>query len=416
MKFVSYRACGMLAIGMGLLFYKYALQLFPGVMTSHLMSQWHLSGTGLGNLAACFFYGYVVMQWFAGQMVDTAGVTKPAMLALMLSVLGVLMFREAQGMQWALFARLLMGAGSAFATVIYLRTARLWFQPAHRGFTGGLLTLGVMGGAFLATLPLSFMIRHRGVQAAFELLTEVGVLLFIITACWLCEPGDVRRLPLRGTGKALLQLVCCKNNQLIAVYSGLAFAPLAVFGGLWGTPFLSAVYHLSTAHSAGLVSLSYVGFGVGGPLFGYMSDRRAKRVQFMLVGLLVSFCFLWVIIFFPVRSLWVVGLCLLGFGLGTGSFMLGFTMAKELNPAALSGSVVSFINSGDALLGALTEPFIGHLLDWGWRGKMQHGARVFGVADYQQAFAFLLIYLLLAAVMVGLLSRRAGSPHLEVMK
>lgn len=43
-----------------LLFYKYLLQIFPNVMTEHLMLHYHLSAAALGNLSACFFYGYAL--------------------------------------------------------------------------------------------------------------------------------------------------------------------------------------------------------------------------------------------------------------------------------------------------------------------------------------------------------------------
>ena len=37
------------------LFYKYILQVFPGIITENLMSEFHITGAGLGKLAACYF-------------------------------------------------------------------------------------------------------------------------------------------------------------------------------------------------------------------------------------------------------------------------------------------------------------------------------------------------------------------------
>jgi hypothetical protein len=89
---------------------------------------------------------------------------------------------------------------------------------------------------------------------------------------------------------------------------------------------------------------------------------------------------------------------LLAFGIGTGGFMLGFAVGKESNPLWLAATIIAFINSGDALLGAITEPLVGKTLDINWHGLMQGGARVFDVAAYHIAFAILIIYLILAVV------------------
>ena len=35
------------------MFYKYALEVSPSLMTAHLMGEFHIDGAQLGNLAAC---------------------------------------------------------------------------------------------------------------------------------------------------------------------------------------------------------------------------------------------------------------------------------------------------------------------------------------------------------------------------
>jgi len=51
-------------------FYKYFIQVSPSVISHDLMSAFHLSGLGLGHLAACFFYAYLLMQIPAGMILD----------------------------------------------------------------------------------------------------------------------------------------------------------------------------------------------------------------------------------------------------------------------------------------------------------------------------------------------------------
>ncbi|GEM_PF-6425651 len=41
-------------------FYEFVLQVSPSVMTSDLMRVFHVNGAGLGNLAATYFYAYLI--------------------------------------------------------------------------------------------------------------------------------------------------------------------------------------------------------------------------------------------------------------------------------------------------------------------------------------------------------------------
>ena len=99
-------------------------------------------------------------------------------------------------------------------------------------------------------------------------------------------------------------------------------------------------------------------------------------------------------------------------GFGTGAFMLGFAIGKEMNSIALSASVVALINTGDAILGAISEPLAGKVLDLLWHGKIVDGAHYFSVHDYHIALLMLPGYLLLAVVFlrsIGCHMRRQAS-------
>jgi len=72
------------------------------------------------------------------------------------------------------------------------------------------------------------------------------------------------------------------------------------------------------------------------------------------------------------------------------------------------------INSSDALLDALTEPFIGKLLDMGWDGKVVHGVHQFSLHSYHIALSVLPLYLVIGAILLLWLKEapknRPGSP------
>jgi MFS family permease len=386
----------MIALCNGLLFYKYLLQIFPSVMTQQLMLRYHLNGTALGNLTAAFFYGYAITQIFSGYFVDRYGLKKIATISLFIAACGVIIFAASQQLWISFLGRVLMGAGGAFATVCYLRCTTSWCPPKLRSLADGSLTLGVMLGAFCAQAPLALSIKQFGLQSSLWMMVAVGICLAVTMYLFLSDGSYIphKRITIVHAFK---QIIGKQQNWLLAAYSGLAFAPLAVFGGLWGTPFLQASYHYDKPIAATMISLCYIGFGIGGPLFGYLAKKCNSYFKCMFAGLLISFIALCFIVYVHLSSSYFLDAAMILLGLGTGGFMLGFTLGKSLNSIILSATIVAFINSGDAILGAVTEPMIGKILDVFYAGHQKY-AQIFSIADYHKAFVLLIIYLLLAAI------------------
>jgi hypothetical protein len=108
-------------------------------------------------------------------------------------------------------------------------------------------------------------------------------------------------------------------------------------------------------------------------------------------------------------SMVLEGTLLFLFGFGTGAFMLGFALGKALNAVALAASVIALINTGDAILGAVSEPLAGKVLDVFWEGKQVHGVHYFSVHDYHLALLMLPAYLLVAVGFLGCLRKSACS-------
>ena len=128
------------------LFYKYVLQVSPSVIVHDLMRRYHLDGAGLGNLAATFFYTYLVVQLFAGPLLDRLSARLLTACSILLCAVGVIWFSHAPTLLQAMIARGLIGAGAAFATVSYLKIAAIWFEPQKFAFVSGLLATAAMVG------------------------------------------------------------------------------------------------------------------------------------------------------------------------------------------------------------------------------------------------------------------------------
>lgn len=393
------------------LFYKYVLQVSPSVITHDLMRRYHLDGEGMGNLAATFFYAYLVIQLFAGPMLDRLSARLLTALAILLCAVGTIWFSEAGSLFQVILARVLVGAGAAFATVSYLKIAAMWFEPKKFAFVSGLLVSAAMIGSMCGQLPFALMVVHFGWQSSLFYCGAFGIVLAVLF--YVVVRGDRRDLSPKTqldiekplTFNDILTVLKFKPNWALMFYSGLAFSPLAVFAGLWGDSFLQTAYHITKPDAAMLTSMSFLGLAIGAPVLGLLSDRLSSRFGIMMAGMLLSIVMLMIALYSPFASHWIEGVALFFFGFGTGAFMIVFSVGKDVNPIAMTATVVAFINTGDALIGTFTEPLLGKFLDIFGHGKMLHGIRFFSLKDYHMALVLLPLYLIAALICLLLVKK-----------
>lgn len=390
-------------LGALFMFYKYALEVSPSVMASTLMSTFHINGAALGHLAACYFYAYLILQIPAGLLLDKIGPRKVTTIAIALCAIGSLLFAQADSLLLAGVGRFITGAGAAFAAVSCLKLIASWFSSKQFALMTGLMMTIAMLGAVGGQAPLSAFIEMMDWRTAMQVIGLAGLVLAVIF--WLivrdqgfaypampAAPSASKISILKSLGRIL------KNQQSwwLSLYSGFAFAPVMVFGGLWGVSFMTAAFNLSQQAAAHAISFIFIGFAVGAPIFGWLSDRLGRRIVVMSWGTLVALFSITAVIYLPGIPYSFLSLLLFIFGLSISSFLLCFTMIREISPAILAGAAIGFMNAFDALLGAFSDPFTGKLLDMGWNGTLINGARVFSVEAYKMAFLTLPAYLLLS--------------------
>jgi MFS family permease len=390
------------------LFYKYILQVSPSIMTDELMREFHIEGAGLGNLAASFFYTFLIAQLFVGMLLDKYSPRVLTTWALLICALGAYSFSKADSLVFAAWARTLMGIGAAFATVSYMKMTSLWFKPDQFAFVGGLLASAAMLGAIAGQMPLSLVVNSVGWRNSLELCAILGVILATLFYLIVRDRPSSKAQSVMALSASTAKfsfrdvwaVLANKQNWLITLYSGLAFSPIDAFAGLWSIPFLKEAYHLTHTHAAFFVSLIFFGLALGSPLLGLLSDRLGQRRRVMLGSACVSLVSITLIIYSVHLPLWVLGFLLFLFGFSTGAFMLGFALGRELNKLTVAATIIALINTGDVVFSAFTEPLIGKLLDSGWSGQIVENIHYFSVVDYRRALTLLPVYILLSIVLL----------------
>jgi len=288
------------------LFYKYLLQVSPSVMSDELMSVFHLSGASLGNMVAFYFYAYLCMQLPVGLLLDHFSPKRLVAAAIAVCAVGAVVFAKAQVVAIADLGRVLIGIGGAFSAVGTMKLITLWFPPRRFALISGLMmTLGMLG-AVGGEAPLSHLVQSIGWRAT-SLYCGIGG--FILAICvWIFILDRKAEYTPKASFQSnqffsdLLDIIKNKQSWLISMYSGLAFAPISAFAGLWGVPFLVQASHLPRTNVAALVSLTFIGFAIGSPFAGWLSDRVKRRKPIMIIGTLVGLICLSALIYIPILT------------------------------------------------------------------------------------------------------------------
>lgn len=404
------RAWTIWLLGATFMFYKYAIEVSPSVMTDTLMRTFSIGGAELGNLTACYFYAYLLLQIPAGLLLDRFGPRKTATLAIILCAVGNLVFSIADTFLIACAGRFLTGLGGAFAAVNCLKLIANWFPSRQIALMAGLMMTLAMLGAVGGQAPLAMFIQAMDWRSAMQI---IGIAGFALAGIFWVIVRDVppnSEKTTRTEKKSLLETVkvVVRNPQSwwLSIYSGLAFAPVMVFGGLWGVSFVSSAFNLDQGSAAKSISLIFIGFAVGAPIFGWLSEQLGSKRMVMLWGTFAAMITLVLAIYLPGISPLALSVLLFSFGFSISSFLLCFTMIQEIHAPMVGATAIGFMNAFDALLGAVSDPLTGMCLDFMWNGEILDGARVFSVAMYKVAFLMLPAYLLLSFVALYMIKEK----------
>ena len=149
-------------LGSAFMFYKYLLEVSPSVMVSDLMQVFNATGAQLGNLAACYFYAYLLMQIPMGIFTDRFGPRRVTSLAIVCCAAGALLLAYAHDLWVAELARFITGFGAAVAAISCLKLTTLWFPPKRFALMAGLMMSIAVLGAVGGQAPLSIAMSHIG--------------------------------------------------------------------------------------------------------------------------------------------------------------------------------------------------------------------------------------------------------------
>ena len=386
-------------------FYQYALRSAPSVMMPQLSSAFHLSTTAVASIIGLFYYGYAAFSLAAGTLIDRLGAKTVVPAGALLTAIGALLFAS-HSLSAVNIGRFLQGAGGVFALVgaVYIATRSL---PASRAATliGATQMFGMSGGAagqFAVGPMISGGISRQAVWIAMGLagLILAAALVFVIPSGTIAKRHEGWLTgPLNGLGVVFVN----PQSILCGLIAGLLFIPTTIFDMVWGIRFLQEAHGLGYSEAVIRSATIPLGWIIGCPLLGLLSDRLSRRKPVLSGGAAVLLaCMIWILYgtpdYFP---RYVLGLIT---GLSSGAAMLAYTVIQEANPPQYSGTAIGVINllnfSFSALMGEVLAVIM-RTVSASQPVDLEHYRTTFQPLVYGVALAMILTFALKETGMAG---------------
>lgn len=392
LKVYPWLVCGLAAV-----FYCYEvlLRMSPSVMEAELMRSFRIDAWMFGNLSAFYYYAYTPMQIPAGMMMDKYGPRRILTLACACCALGTLVFAMSDMIGVAMVGRFLIGFGSAFAFVGILKLATIWLPADKFSFVTGLATtLGMLGAAF-GEILLAYWVEAAGWKISLNTAGALGLLL--IPAIYFLIKDTPKKVQKRALlrpefsyshlFKVLAEILRNPQIWIIGTIGCLLYLPVTAFAELWAPPYFKTRYNMNSEQAALMVVPLFLGWALGGPITGMLSEKFKTRKIPLMISSITGFLIFSYLLYNPQLETNSVSVILFILGACISSQILVFSLGCENSPASSSGTAVAATNFLVMLGATICQPLIGKVLDLAWDGEgIVNGLKVYTVQNYLSAF------------------------------
>jgi len=393
-------------------FLQYSLRSAPSVMMPQLSEGFGLTAVGVASLVGVFYYGYSTFSLVAGPAIDRFGTRLLLPLGAATVGVGALLFATGN-QEAATIGRFFQGVGGAFAAVGALYIASNYFEPSKAATLIGATQMFGMAGGSAGQFVVGPVIGSGFPWKSFWAAMGIAAMLMSLVLIVLLPKHEQKAQSTAWFKAALAGFgVVFRNPQsiLCGLIAGLLFIPTTIFDMIWGVRYLQEAHGLEYGSAVMRSATVPLGWIIGCPLLGFISDRLGRRKPVIIGGALVLLlCLIW-ILYGPTGVLppYVLGLVA---GLASGGAMLPYSIIKEANPPQFGGTATGVINFLNFTFSALLAPVFGGLLR-----NVSGGTGQIQLSHYQLAFLPLLFGVAIAIVLTLLLKETGSAARRQMEK
>ena len=391
---------------LGALFYtyEYMLRIEPGIMVHDLKLYFSLGAGGVGLLASAYYWAYTPLQLLVGLILDRFGARRVLLSALIACVLGTFIFGFTKIVWIAGGGRFLVGLGSAFAFVGSLKLAADWLPKRYFAFFAGLCTSLGMVGAMFGETAMSYIVDHLGWHPVITDSLWLGLILFGIFFICVFQKSDghaTKTIEFRLLFRNVVKILSSKTILLTGFIGCSLYLSLSVLAEQWGNSYIQEILNVNTQGASYFVDMIFLGWLIGSPLSGILSEKFKSRKRVLMLGCILSFIVILPLIFCPLLlSRWSLAGILLFFGIFCSAEINCFAVAHDWVDNKLTATAVGLMNACIMVGGMLIQPFFAYCLDF-FSHRMQRTSLLqhHSVLNYQLAMIIIPVFLIVSFLM-----------------
>jgi MFS family permease len=288
------------------------------------------------------------------------------------------------------------GFGCAFGFICLLVAVYEWMPHKHIGLFIGLSQfIGTMG-PMVAAGPLDSLAQNSpGVwREVFFGLFVIGSIIAILGLFFVKnnkpQTGSFQILsPYTSWKDDLADLFKQKQVWWIALYAATVYFVIEYLSENSGIKYME-LNGIDSDVASYMITLSWIGYAVGCPILGSISDRTGRRKNVMIAAAICGIISTAVIIYLPISAILLM-IAFFGMGVGASGQSISFATIAERCTSRYRAAGLGLNNGVMLAFVSFSAPFIGYILS-----LVTQSGQSPTVADYQQAFIFIIGFMIVA--------------------
>ncbi len=332
--------------------YEFALRTVLGTFTHQIIPALHLTPWTYSIIDSSYSIAFLIFSIPIGMITDKFGIRWTMTITMLVLSLATLLYSTASGFYQALFSRLLMGAGSSLSFVSVVVIIMMWFPKKRFAFLVGIsqfiATIGPMlgGGPLIAYIHYFHETWRMGVR-------DIGYVGLIIAALMLIfikekkRSQEIEKHYIQGVGQVLHHLkLLFKSKQAWAtvLFPAACYSGFQLLCTVWGVEYLQT-RGISQQIAANAVSIGWIGYAIGCPLLGFVSDLSQKRQRYMSFAAVLGIIMASSLVYLPTLNTTLYMIIFFCLGIAASGCSLSYVLLAEKVNVAIKASATAFNNS-----------------------------------------------------------------------
>lgn len=243
----------------------------------------------LGLVAGSFHFGFALMQIPVGVLLDRYGPRLTNGVLTILTVVGAVIFANAQSVLGLMVGQAVIGVGCSAAFMSALVLAARWTAPEKFAAASGLIVSFSLMGVLASATPLATMVEAYGWRVVYYGLAAIALIAVVLDFI-LVRDNPPRHAAHAQRGESVTDvlrgMMSVWSNRQVWLLSGVAFfsyPTILTVRGLWGGPYLHDVFDLGAVEVGNILLVMTIGMIIGPPIYGQLSRMMPDKSRGLIV-------------------------------------------------------------------------------------------------------------------------------------